>query len=194
MKNNIKITILGLLLLSVSLSTESSAQVKSDYDRETDFTEIKTYSFEGWARDSDQILNEFDKKRITEALANEFKSRGLKYVESGADVAITLYIVINQKTSTTGHTSYTGSLGYYGGRRGWARGYGGTSMSSTTTYHQSDYLKGTFVVDMYSSESKKLLWQGVITSVVQEKPEKREKTIPKKIKKLMKRYPVKPMK
>lgn len=185
MKNNIKISILGILLLFISLSTDTVAQVKSDYDRDTDFTALKTYSFEGWARDSDQLLNDFDKKRITDALTHEFSLRGLEYVESGADVAITLYVVLNQKTSTTGHSMYTGGMGYSGG---------GLSTLTTDTYYQSDYLKGTFVVGMYSSETKELLWQGVVSSVVKDKPEKREKSIPKNIKKLMKKYPVKPMK
>ncbi len=72
---------------------------------------------------------------------------------------------------------------------------GGVGMgSATTSYSENDYLEGTFVVDMFKENSKDLVWQGVITSVVKEKANKREKTIPKKMKKLMKEYPVKPMK
>jgi len=185
----------SLLLFVILICTNIQAQVSSDYDKDVDFTKIKTYTFAGWAENSDQILNDFDKERITKALASEFSSRGLNYVESDGDVTITLYIVINQKTSTTAHTTYTGGMGYYGGRRGWGRGYGGVGMSSaTTSYSENDYLEGTFVVDMFSENSKDLVWQGVITTVVKEKAEKREKTIPRKMKKLMKKYPVKPIK
>ena len=173
----------------------SIAQTKSDFDRNTDFSKFNTYTFSGWEKDSDKILNDFDKKRITDALRNEFSKRGMKAVSSDGDVTITLYIVVNKKTSTTAYTNYTGGMGYYGGRRGWGRGYGGLGLgSSTTTFDQNDYNEGTFVVDMYSNDSKKLLWQGVITSVVQEKPDKREKSIPKKIANLMKKYPVNPSK
>jgi len=171
------------------------AQVTSDYDKNIDFTKIRSYTFVGWENNSDQILNDFDKKRITDALRNEFSSRGLSLVESGGDVAITLFIVINQETSTTAYTNYTGSMGYYGGRRGWGRGYSSVGMgTSTTTFSENDYLKGTFVITMFSNDSKELIWQGIIRSVVQEKMEKREKTIPKKVRKLMKKYPIKPMK
>jgi hypothetical protein len=186
---------LSLFLFAVLICTSIEAQVKSDYDRDTDFSQIKTYSFAGWEKDSDEILNDFDKERITKALRNEFTSRGLSYVESDSDVEITLYVVINKKTSTTAYTTYTGGMGYYGGRRGWGRGYGGVGMSTASTnYNESDYLEGTFVVNMFDENSKNLLWEGIITTVVKEKLEKREKSIPKKIKKLMKAYPVKPTK
>jgi hypothetical protein len=47
---------------------------------------------------------------------------------------------------------------------------------------------------MYDNESKELIWQVIITTIIKEKPSKREKTIPKKVKKLMKKFPIKPMK
>jgi len=37
-----------------------------------------------------------------------------------------------------------------------------------------------------------LVWQGIATATVTEKPEKREKTIPAKIGALMKKFPVQP--
>jgi len=66
--------------------------------------------------------------------------------------------------------------------------------SATTTYNESDYNEGTFVISMFHGTSKNMVWQGIITSVVKEKPDKRDKTIPKKMKKLMKEYPVNPIK
>ncbi|MFT6797261.1 MAG: hypothetical protein ACJART_002412, partial [Maribacter sp.] len=63
---------LSLFLFAVLICTSIEAQVKSDYDRDTDFSQIKTYSFAGWEKDSDEILNDFDKERITKALRNEF--------------------------------------------------------------------------------------------------------------------------
>lgn len=187
------ISFLGAMLLFVCLSNNVVAQVKSDYDKNANFSEYETYTFGGWVKDSDKILTDFDKKRITDALSNEFSSRGMSYVESGGDAVITLFIVVNQKTSTTAYTNFNGGMGYYG-RRGWGMGYRGMGLSATTTYNQNDYLEGTFVVDMYDSKSKELIWQGIITSVVKENPEKKEKSIPKKVKKLMKKFPVKPMK
>lgn len=178
----------------IFFTTVSIGEVKSDYDKNTDFTKFQTYTFEGWKKNSDKILNDFDKKGITDALGSEFSSRGLKYVESNGDVAITLYIVVTKKTSITAYTTYTGGMGY-GGRGGWGMGYGGVGMgSSSTSYSENDYNEGTFVVNMYDSSSKKLLWEGIITGVVKDKPEKRDKSVPKNVKKLMKKYPIDPIK
>jgi hypothetical protein len=187
MKTIIKTFSLFFLLLLV---TTTYSQVKSDYDKNIDFSQYKTYSYGGWENDSDKILTPFDKKRITDAMVNELNARGMTYTQEDGQVVITLFIVVNQKTSTTAYTNYNGSMGY---RSRWGWGYGSMG-TATTTYNENDYLEGTFVVDMYDNTSKDLIWQGVITSVVTEKPEKREKTIPKKIKKLMKAYPVKPLK
>ena len=66
--------------------------------------------------------------------------------------------------------------------------------SATTTYNERDYREGTIVIDFYDEETKLLVFQGTLQSEVQEKAKKREKTIPKNIANLMKKYPVKPAK
>jgi len=177
-----------LLCLNLNLS----AQVKSDYDKNVDFTQYKTYTFEGWEKNSDEILNKFDKERILKSFASELASRGFTMDDSNPDVAITLYIVVNNKTSTTAYTSYNGGMGYGMGRWGWGAGMG--MGSSTTNYSENDYLEGTLVIDFYDTSTKELVFQGVYTGVVKDNPKKREKSIPKNVAKLMKKYPVKPMK
>ncbi len=184
-----KITLLFALFVSLTLTNPVHAQVRSDYDKNADFSKYKTYSFLGWQQESDQLVNDFDKKRIYDAFKTEFSARGMEYVESGGDASITFFVVVNQKTSTTAYTNYTGGYGYRS-RWGWGMGPG----YATTTYHESDYNEGTFVVDMYDNGTKELVWQGVLTKVITENPQKREKTIPKNVKKLMKKYPVKPSK
>ena len=186
MKNSIlKIQILLILII---IAKFSFAQVTSDYDKNVDFSKIKTYSFAGWQKDSDKQLTDFDKKRILEAFKSEFDNRGMTLTNSGADATVALYVVLDKKTSTTAYTDYMGGLGY-GPRWGWGMGVG-MGGTATTTYHQDDYTQGTLVIDMYDSDTKKLIWQGVLTTVVKEKPQKREKSIPKKISKLMSKYPV----
>jgi hypothetical protein len=83
-------------------------------------------------------------------------------------------------------------MGYGYGRWGWGGGYG--MGSSTTSYSEDDYKEGTVVIDFYDSGTKNLVWQGILTKTVTENPQKREKTIPKAVNKLMYQYPVKPIK
>jgi len=175
------------LILAFSFVFSYGQKVTGDYEKTTDFSKYKTYQFIGWQDDSDKVMNDFDKKRLREAFQEEMRSRQFELVESGADIAISSFIVVDQKTSTTAYTNYYGGAGYGRGRRyggGWGGGY------ASTSYSESDYLQGTLVLDMYDTQTKDLLWQGVAKGTVSEKPEKREKKIPKSIKKLMKKFPV----
>ncbi|MBO3116231.1 DUF4136 domain-containing protein [Winogradskyella sp. DF17] len=181
---------INLFLLVFLFSITINAQVKADYNKDTDFEAFKTYRIVGWQENSDKILNDFDKQRILNAINAELEARSMSAVKSNADLDITLFIVVQEKTTTTAYTTYNTGMGYRG-RWGW--GYGGMG-SANTTYSDYDYKEGTFVMDMYNGSSKELVWQGVITSKVNEKSKKREKTIPKNVKKLMKKYPIKPKK
>ena len=170
-------------------SLTATGQVKSDYDKTVDFTKYKTYCTQPWEGESASLINDFDKQRIVDALKAEFKARGMTEASCDeADVSLTGFVVLQDKTSTTAYTNYHGGMGYRHSAWGWGAG------SSTTTYTESDYTEGTLVLDMYDNSTKDLAWQGIMTNTIKEKPEKREKSIPKNISKLMKKYPVKPMK
>lgn len=187
MKTKLFYLITTILATSVCIN----AQVKSDYDKSVDFSQYKSVSFAGWEKESDKILNDFDKKRILEAFKAEFLARGIDVKMMDGDAQVTLFLVVENKTSTTAYTDYTGGYGY-GPSWGWGMGAG--MGASTTTYVEDDYMEGTLVVDIYDSKSKAMVWQGVINTEVKENPAKREKTIPKNVRKLMKGYPVNPTK
>lgn len=182
------------MLASIMVSIHANAQVQSDYDKSVDFTKYKTYSFAGWQKDSDKALNDLDKQRIYEAFKAEFAARDLEYTSENGDMLITLFIVIDSKTSTTAYTDYHNNfgmglglgMGYAGPSWGWGNGV------ATTNYVENDYKQGTLVMDALDGSTKKLIWQGTLQSVVNENPQKREKSIPKKIGKLMDKFPVNP--
>lgn len=184
------IKLLTVLAICVFFYDTASAQVTYDYDKEADFTQYKTYSFGGWQEGSDKLINDLDKKRILQSFKSEFTQRGMDYVLGDADVVVTLYLVIDEKTSTTAYTDYAGAgmgMGYGGFYRpawGWGGGF------ATTTYSENDYKVGTFVVDVYDAKTKKLVWQGVSQKTINENASKRDKTIPKGVSKLMKNYPI----
>ena len=167
----------------------SSIKVTTDSGKSTDFSQYKTFSFLGWQNDSDEILNEFDRKRMRDAFKAEFQKRNMKFVECGGDMAVSLFLVVSQEKSVTAYTNYYGGGGY-GRYRRYGYGWGG---SSTTSYSENDYLKGTLVMDVFDETSGDQIWQGVAVKTVEEKPEKREKSIPKTISALMKKFPIEPV-
>lgn len=191
-----KITIATLLSIAMFLYAGTlQAQVTADFDKTADFSTYKTYSFLGWQKDSDNLLNDFDRKRLQDAFRSEFIARGLTYNENGGDMAVSLFIFVQAKSDVTAYTNYNGGLGY--GASGWGVGYGrgyGGMGSSTTTVSTNDYNVGTLVLDCYDVDGNKLIFQGVSQKTIQENPAKRDKTIPKSVSKLMKKFPIKPTK
>ena len=185
-KKFLSINLCLLLVTSYSIAQK----VNTDYDKKADYTKYTSVSFLGWQ--DDISLNDFDKKRFTEAFKGEFEKRKLTLVESGGDMVVVLYVVAEQKTSTTAYTNYYGGGAGRGYRRGGRGGWGGGH--STTSYSESDYLQGTLVMDVFDGESKEQIWQAIATKTVNEKPEKREKSIPKGVKKIMKKFPIVPVK
>jgi len=181
---NVSLAVLIFIFLGLNVT---NAQVTSDYDKNADFTSYKTYTFKGWAKGSDSQLNDLDKRRVEQAFQEELSARGLNFSDQNPDLAITLFLVVDEKTSTTAYTNYTGGMGYgYGW--GWGMGMG----SATTTYSQNDYQEGTLVIDFYDDNTKQLVWQGTIKKTLSN-PKKRDKSIPKSVGKLMKKYPVAPV-
>jgi hypothetical protein len=170
-----------ILLLSITLQ----AQVTVNFDNSLDFSQYKTYTFLGWQEDCDKILNDFDKNRLLSAFKSEFDARNLSLVETGGDMAVSLFIFIENLTDLTAYTDYYVGMGY--GSAGW--GLEGNDESYTTTFNEEDYRMGTMILDIYDLEDK-LIFQGISQNMIQEKPAKREKTIPKRVTKLMKSYPV----
>ena len=191
MKTIVKsITMLFVFALSFSATAQS---VTYDYDKDTDFSQFKTYSFGGWQDDSDKVINDIDKTRLLQSFKSQFTQRGMEYVLADADVYVTLYIVVDNKTSTTAYTNYQGMGGVgmygYGYGMGFRPGWGWGSGYATTTYSEDDYQEGTLVVDVYDTKTKKLVWQASAQQVVKS-AQKRAKSIPKAVTKIMKKYPV----
>jgi hypothetical protein len=196
MKNNI----FAMLILAgfgmIFLAACSSISVITDYDNTVDFTKYKTFEYYGWAKESDQILNDFDKRRIEEAFGNELKSRGLELVESGGDLVVSLFIVVQEKTEQRATTSHSGMGygGYYGDFYGYGPGWGAGPGFSTTTVREYDYNVGTLVIDVFDKAEERLIWESIGKGTVDDDPSSRDKNIPKAVKQIMKDYPVPPIK
>jgi hypothetical protein len=193
MKTKLNFLIFTLVILITGAC--SSIKVTSDYDKSADFSKYKTFEYYGWAEESDKILNRFDKERIEAAFGDEFAKRNLKLVDEGGDMVVSLFVVVDQKTSTTAYTNHY-NMGGYGYGPGWGWGYGGTGMgmgTSTTRYQETDYLVGTLVVDVFDKAEKKLIWQGVGQKTVDENPNTREKNAIKIAEAIMKPFPIKPV-
>ncbi len=192
MKNHILAAIIsGLLIMGAC----SSISVVSDYDKSVDFTKYKTYSYYGWADNSDKVLSPFDKERIEKAFADEFDKRNLTFVEKGGDLMVALFIQTEDRQQTTATTTGVGGYGYgYGGFYGYGPRWGWGPSMSTTTVNTYNYKVGTLVCDVFDTQEKKLIWEGIGSGEIDDNPNTREEGIPKAVAKIMQAYPLPPEK
>jgi hypothetical protein len=181
-----------LLVALVLLSACSGIKVVSDMDPSVNFNDHKTLEYYGWVEESDQIMNRFDKERIENAFASEFKSRGIEVVEQGqGDIVVALYIVTEEKTQKSASTTHHGGYGGYGygGYYGYGPGWGWGGGHSTTTISEYAYLEGTLVCSVFDKATEQLIWEGIGTKTISEDPKRRERNIPEAVKRIMAQYP-----
>lgn len=190
MKRLLVIPYLAIIFL---VSSCSSLSVTSDYDKTVDFTQYKTYSYHGWADNSDKLLSPFDKERLEKSFANEFNSRNLTFQKEGGDIVVALYIVTERKQQTTATTTGMGGRYGFGGYYGYGPGWGWGAGMSTTTYNTYDYTVGTLVCSVFDSKEEKLVWEGTGSGEIDENPQTREDGIPRAVAKIMAQYPVQPV-
>ena len=176
---------LSVLTFIVAMVSCSPIKVVVDPKDNTDFSKYETYSFLGWQNNSDEILEDTDRKAMRDAFTSEFERRGLKRVEFKGDIQISLYIVISEEGSVSGiATHYSGANSIYT-HYGYGYGY------STSTMKQKSSEVGTMIMDVFDGQSNKQVWQAIATKTITQDLKKRAKNIPTNIRAIMRDFPVK---
>src|ERR1700686_3038914 len=168
------LTLIGMM--SLFAGNSAAQQVQTDYDREANFGQYKTYSWEH-VNTRDPLFVDRIKDAVNAALA----AKGLTQGESGGDVSIVaVEITRNQQTL---NTFYDG----LGGGWGWRRfGGGGFGEATTTT---ETYKVGTLVVDLFNTKTKQLIWRGAESDTLSNNSNKNIKNLDKGVEKMFKQFP-----
>jgi Domain of unknown function (DUF4136) len=171
MKNQHKIfASFGIVLLAATASF--AQQVKTDYDRSTDFSQYKTYSWEK-VQTQDQLWV----GRIKEAVDAALAAKGWTQTPSGGSVSVVaIEMTRNQQTLDTFYN------GFGGGWR-WGGGFGGATTTVET------YKVGALIVDLFDANSKKLVWRGSMSDTLSDKSDKNIKTLDKGVQKMFNHFP-----
>jgi hypothetical protein len=168
-------TIGGVAVLGLGIL---AASIKTDYNHSTDFASYKTYY---WLKVD--AGNSLWVDRIKQAVDQQLSAKGLTVAASGSDVAVTA--MGRTKQEQTYNTFYDG----LGGGWGW-RGFGGMGMANATTTVE-DTPVGTLTVDMFDSNTKKLIWRGTATQSLSNKPDKNTKKLDDAVANMFKKFPPK---
>ena len=155
---------LGLLFLLAALPTVFGASTKSDYQKDFDFSQLRTFTFKT-ERDSKDPLatNTIEARRIQDALASQFQANGFTESMENPDFVVAFYSRTHQKTQVN-------STGFgYG--PGWGWGYGipfrgrwrwglGPDIWTTT------YTEGRVMADIIDTNTQELVWRGMVRDEV----------------------------
>lgn len=172
------ITLMPLILLMATLASCSSVRVASDYDRNSNFDQYKTFAFFKTGIDKAEV-SDLDKRRILRAIESELLAKGYTKSEK-PDLLVSIFTKSRDKVNV-----YANNYGYgpYGYGWGWSPYYWGapTSVSTST--------EGTLYIDLIDASKKELVWQGMGTGYLTQSMEKKEERIKEFVAKVMAKYP-----
>ena len=175
---NVKRRISFSIAIAILSATASVAEVKTDYDRTADFNHYKTYSW-GKVHTEDPLWVDRIKVAVDSALA----AKGWTEVESGGDISImAMEMTKDHQTLNTYYDNFGGRWGWR-----WRAGFGDNFGTATTT--EQTYRVGTLVVDLFDTNSKKLLWRGSASDTLSEKSDRNIKKLNTDVQKMFDHFP-----
>ncbi len=177
--------LLGAVLLLASCST---VRVASDYDKETNFSDYKTFAFYKPGIDKAEI-SDLDKKRVLRAVEAQMLAKGFTKSSNPA-VLVSIFTKAKERVDVyQNNFGFNGGWGWgggfwggWGGPWGWNNGFNSNTVSRTT--------QGTLYIDLIDANKKQLIWQGQGTApLVTGDVDKREERINLIVQEIMEVYP-----
>lgn len=178
--------LLSLLLVFIATSCVS-VRVSSDYDKNIDFTQYKTFAF--YKKGIEKVeISDLDKRRILRAIESDLLAKGLTKSEN-PDLLVNIFTKSREKIDVYNNNYlgwypwYYGGFGFYrGGPFGF--GYGAYNNVSRST-------EGTLFIDLIDANKKELAWQGMGTGILTTSNDvsKKEARIKEFVNEIMAKYP-----
>lgn len=168
---NFTLLLLGILFLSSC----SSIQVATDYDKKIDFTTYQSFAFYKPGIDAAEI-SDLDKKRILRAIERELVAKGMvKKIKP--DLLVSIFTETKENVNV-----FQNNFGYGWGWNPYFWGPGGYNTVATN-------VEGTLYIDLIDAEKNELVWQGLGSGILSLDMDKKEKKINEIVNKILEKYP-----
>ncbi len=166
-----------LLLLAVLVTSCSSVQVASDYDREINFNQYQSYAFFKPGIDKAEI-SDLDKKRILRAIESEMEAKGFTKSDN-PDLLVSIFTKTNENINI-----YQNNMMGWGYGWGWHPWYWGSGYNTVNRTSE-----GTLYLDLIDAKDKELVWQGMGTAALAKDVNKKQERINEIVQKILEKYP-----
>ena len=164
---------LALFFMGFIISCSSIYDVKYDYDRQINFSALKTFD---WMQAPQRTgTNSLVVQRIKNAVNAELETKGLTITSNNPDFLIAEYHGKKDKVQ----------ISDWGYGRSHRYGYSPVGVSAY------EFEEGSLILDFVDPESKKLIWRGSAKAQIDsvDTPEKKEKLINEAVKEILEKYP-----
>lgn len=166
------VTVGGALVL-FAVTAAFGMSVKSDYDKNFDFSQIHTFAFKTDRASNDPLsTNTLEAGRIQDALAAQLEANGFTQAAGNPDFIVAFYSRTKQKTQVQSVGGFGPGFGPgFGFGRGFGWGYGipyrarwrwGYGPDIWTT----NYTQGCVMADIIDPRTNDLVWRGRVTDTV----------------------------
>ncbi|MDR7369655.1 DUF4136 domain-containing protein [Flavobacterium aquidurense] len=177
--------IIPFFLLGLLYSCSPTVKVTNDYDHGVNFSEFKTFTIYDLRAQEGQV-NQLNVDRVAKAIRAEMTAKGFTETTSNPDLKVNAVSILKNKTQVTANSNYYGYGGMYRPYGYWG---GGGMMSGSTTFNTYDYVDGSLIIDIVSTKTDKLVWQGIGNAEIDSKPDNPEEFIKGAIKKILEGFP-----
>lgn len=165
-----RVTVAGALLM-FAVTAIFGMSVKSDYEKNFDFSQLHTFAFKTDRASNDPLLtNTIEAERIQNALTAQLEASGFSQATQDPDFIVAFYATTKQKTSVQS-TGFGPGFGRFGYGRGFGWGYGipgggrwrwGYGPDLWTT----NYTEGCVMADVIDPKTNELVWRGAVKDKV----------------------------
>ncbi len=155
------------------LTSCSSVQVHSDFEKGVDFNKYQTYAFQKSSIDKVEI-SDIDKRRILRALEKNLSEKG--YTKSEQPQFLVSFFTKEREQVDVWQNNIAWGWGPW-----WGPGWGGTQVTS--------YTEGTLYIDIIDVSTKELIWQGYGVGALNPRTKNKEERIHEFVLEILKKYP-----
>ncbi len=157
----------ALLIAACMTGCASGSKIRSDFDRNADFSQYQSYNFYADAGPERTNYQSLFSQHMVAAITKEMDARGYEKSDD-PDLLINFNAFLRDKTKVTTRPAPVPYGGYYGYRRGYYDPWFGYSHSYATETHVSEYTEGTLNIDLVDAKNKKMVWEAVAVGRVRE--------------------------